>query len=44
METRKEAVWKIEPKAGMTGTVDFLPGYEADKEYPAGLFAGWCNL
>lgn len=30
----KEAVWKIEPKAGMTGTVDFLPGYEADKEYP----------
>lgn len=29
----KEAVWKIEPKAGMTGTVDFLPGYEADKEY-----------
>lgn len=27
-------VWKIEPMAGMTGTVEYEPGYGIDSEYP----------
>lgn len=30
----KNPEWKIEPLAGMTGTVEYEPGYGVDSEYP----------
>lgn len=31
---QKKTVWKIEPLAGMSGSVEYLPGFGADSEYP----------